>query len=100
MNYKCKGEKAHHLLADSDYCGVFGLENCAMFDLGDFPGIKRRTEEHVIGEVYFTNKEAIGKIDAYEGEGTLYKRNLARAVNNSALSPVFRPGNLHIDRLV
>lgn len=79
-----KGESAHHLLADSDYCGVFALENCAMFDLGNFPGIKRRTGEHVIGEVYFTNKETLEKLDAYEGEGTLYKRNLAQAVNNSA----------------
>ena len=78
-----KGEKAHYLLQDADYCGKFALQNCAMFDLGDFPGIKRRKGEQVIGEVYFVTEQTLEKLDRYEGEGTLYKRNMAQAKNES-----------------
>ena len=54
-----KGQKAHQLLEGADYCGKFALQNCAMFDLGDFPGIKRRKGEQVIGEVYFVTEETL-----------------------------------------
>lgn len=79
-----KGERANHLLKNADYCGKFFLENCAMFNIGSFPGIKRRNGEKVIGEVYFTDEKTLKSLDAYEGEGTLYKRSLAQAVNESA----------------
>lgn len=78
-----KGKRAHHLLDGADFGGRFILKNCAMFDLGDFPGIKRRKDGSVLGEVYFVDNETLENLDRYEGEGTLYKRNLAQAKNKS-----------------
>ena len=78
-----KGERANHLLADADYCGKFALQNCAMFNLGSFPGLKRRKGEQIIGEVYFVSEETLDALDKYEGEGTLYNRTMAQAVNPS-----------------
>ena len=76
-----KGQKAHHLLEGADYCGKFALQNCAMFNLGSFPGLKRRKGEQIIGEVYFVTEETLERLDKYEGEGTLYNRTMAQAVN-------------------
>ena len=45
-----------------------------MFNLGAYPGIKACTGESVLGELYFVNDETVVRLDEYEGEGSLYKR--------------------------
>lgn len=76
-----KGERAHHLLDDSDFCGRFVLKDCSMYNLGNFPGVKRNNGGYVVGEVYFVSKETLEKIDQYESEGSLYNRTMVKAIN-------------------
>ncbi len=76
-----RNEQANDMLADSIYCGKFVLKNCAMYNLGNFPGIVENSGETVVGEVYFVDEKTIQKLDRYEGEGSLYKRKLVNVHN-------------------
>lgn len=76
-----KGERANSMLQNSVYCGKYYLKDCAMYDLGSYPGIKDDEGEYVIGEVYFIDDETLKRLDRYEGEGSLYERRTVTACN-------------------
>ena len=69
-----KDERANWMLSGGEYAGFFQLKDYAMFNLGAYPGIKACTGESVLGELYFVNDETVVRLDEYEGEGSLYKR--------------------------
>lgn len=71
-----QGEPAHSLIDSARFGGKFILKNCAMYNLGAYPGIKQKENENVIGELYYIDNEDLDKIDKYEGEGSLYKRRM------------------------
>lgn len=49
----------------------------SMFDIGSFPGIKLDDAGTVQGELYeITEPSVLGRLDAYEGEGSLYMRRV------------------------
>lgn len=79
-----KGERANSLLQNSVYCGKYYLKDCAMYDLGSYPGIKNDKGEYVIGEVYLIDDETLKRLDSYEGEGSLYERKAVVAYNGKA----------------
>lgn len=74
-----KNERAHHEL-DGAYClGKYSLRGYRMYNLGSYPGIKatEKTSDlpgQVQGEVYCVDDETLARLDAYEGEGSLYTR--------------------------
>ena len=76
-----KGERANSMLQNSVYCGKYYLKDCAMYDLGGYPGIKTDKGEYVIGEVYLIDDETLKRLDGYEGEGSLYERKAVTAYN-------------------
>lgn len=84
-----RNEQANDMLADSIYCGKFVLKNCAMYNLGIFPGIVENSGETVVGEVYFVDEKTIQKLDIYEGEGSLYKRKLVNVHNGQETMECF-----------
>ena len=45
-----------------------------MYDLGSYPGIKKKTGGTVLGEVWFVDDATLAELDRYEGEGSLYLR--------------------------
>ena len=57
-----RGERAHHMLAGSEFGGCWQLKDYAMYNLGDFPGIKRCKGEAVLGELFFVDAETIARI--------------------------------------
>ena len=69
-----KDERANWMLSGGEYAGFFQLKDHAMYNLGAYPGIKPCTGESVLGELYFVNDETVVRLDEYEGEGSLYKR--------------------------
>ena len=76
-----RGEHANSMLQNSVYCGKYYLKDCAMYDLGSYPGMKDCKGEYVIGEVYLIDEETLKRLDSYEGEGSLYKRKVVTACN-------------------
>ena len=76
-----KGERANYMLENSVYCGKYYLKDCAMYDLGSYPGIKENAGEYVVGEVYLTDSTTMKQLDRYEGEGSLYDRKMVTACN-------------------
>ena len=69
-----RGERAARMLSEGNYKGEYVLKDYAMYDLGPFPGIKEKPGEKVLGEVFEVSDSVIPQLDAYEGEGDLYKR--------------------------
>ncbi len=80
-----QGERAAGMLADGTYKGEFILDDYALYDLGPFPGIKEMPEECVIGEVYEIPESVIPRMDSYEGEGSLYKREAVSVRNDETV---------------
>lgn len=68
------GMRQASMLDGSDYYGKYLLKDYAMYDLGQFPGIKPCRGESVCGELYFVSGETLNTLDSYEGEGSLYNR--------------------------
>lgn len=68
--------RAEDKLAGCKFLGKAMLKDYAMYDLGDFPGIIARTGEWVEGELYLIHDDDFARLDQYEGEGELYKREL------------------------
>ena len=76
------GQSAHELIKDGIYRGKYTLKDYAMFDLGTYPGIKERSGETVVGEVYVIDKNLIPELDRYEGEGSLFVRKQLEVVSD------------------
>lgn len=69
-----RGERAHHMLAGSEFGGCWQLKDYAMYHLGSYPGIQPCEGETVYGELYFVSSDMIARMDEYEVEGDLYRR--------------------------
>ncbi len=78
------GERAHNKLSENTFIGRYVLPGFAMYNLGEFPGVKENANESVIGEVYEISESQLPEFDYYEGEGYLYTR---------AVKEVFCDGN-------
>lgn len=77
------GERAAGMLKGCEFLGEGILNGYALYDLGPFPGIKEKDGTQVIGELYRIPDELIERLDSYEGEGSLYKRETVTInVNN------------------
>lgn len=73
-----QGQPAHNLLKDAVYSRRYILHDHTMVDLGAYPGIVRKKNEAVLGEVYFVSPEMMTEMDRYEDEGNLYLRRDVR----------------------
>lgn len=69
-----RGQRANHMLADAVYAGTFRLQDYAMYHLGRYPGIVRSPGDTVWGELYYVSVTMLHQMDAYEEEGSLYRR--------------------------
>lgn len=49
------------------------LKGYELYHLGSYPGIWPG-DGQVIGEVWFVDEETLNRLDDYEGEGVLYRR--------------------------
>ena len=68
------GQRASGYLDGCALLGRYCLRDCAMYNLGAYPGIVPQEGESVVGEVYRVPAERLPELDAYEGEGSLYHR--------------------------
>lgn len=66
--------RAEELLSGSGFMGKAILKDHAMFDLGSFPGILPVKGEWTEGELYLIRAGSFERLDQYEGEGILYRR--------------------------
>ena len=85
------GQRASGYLDGCALLGRYCLSDCAMYNLGAYPGIVPQEGESVVGEVYRVPAERLPELDAYEGEGSLYhrrtvtvKRRRAKAIDVQA----------------
>ncbi len=72
------GQLAHNRLNGANRIGKAILRDYELLDLGDFPGIQPHVGGSVVGELYEVDDDMITSIDSYEGEGTLYDREIVR----------------------
>ena len=71
-----KGQRAHDKLESAKFLGKAVLRDYEVFDLGDFPGIQPHPGGSVVGELYEIDDNMIATLDLYEGEGSLYNREI------------------------
>lgn len=71
-----QGQRANRLLDGAKYIGTYSLPGYLMYNCGSFPGIKKHGSGCVIGEVYEITDDFLPELDSYEGEGSLYDREL------------------------
>lgn len=62
------GMQANHYLNDSIYCDKFTLHDYAMYKISWYPGIVKKENETVQGEVYFIDQDTLDMLDKYEGD--------------------------------
>ena len=75
--------RAEYLLSDAKFIGKAILKDYAMYDLGNFPGIVSRKGEWVEGELFLIRDSDFAGLDRYEGEGTLYRREIVTVQSSS-----------------
>ena len=70
--------RAEEYLSGSEFIGKAILKDYAMYKInhGDFPGIVSKKGEWVEGELYLIRDTDFVGLDRYEGEGTLYHREI------------------------
>lgn len=70
--------RAEDYLSGSEFIGKAILKDYAMYKInhGDFPGIVSKKGEWVEGELYLIRDTDCVGLDRYEGEGTLYHREI------------------------
>ncbi len=78
-----RGEGAHAYLSKAEFIGEYCLHDYAIYNLGWFPGIRRKTGSCVYGEVYTVDDRMLCEMDRYEGEGSLYHRTPVVVENKS-----------------
>lgn len=77
------GQGAHDRLNGARFLGKAVLRDYEMFSLGGFPGIQPCAGVSVVGELYEIEDETLSNIDAYEGEGSLYNREIVKVYTYS-----------------
>ena len=70
------GQGANSKLKGAKFLGKAVLRDYEMFDLGAFPGIQQHLGGNVVGELYEVDDSLLTKLDSYEGEGSLYNREI------------------------
>ncbi len=68
------GERAATLLSGAVFAGRAVMQDCQLYDLGNYPGLKVNTGSVAPGELYYADDVCVARLDRYEGEGTLYTR--------------------------
>lgn len=68
-----RGNCNHHYMDGSEFVCEATLSDYAIYELGWYPGIKRKEGGIVRGEIYKVLESNIAAIRRLEGEGTLYK---------------------------
>ena len=69
-----RGGRAESNLSDCTFIGKAILKDYAMFDLGWFPGIVSQKGEWTEGELFMVRDGDLSRLDHYESEGNLYRR--------------------------
>lgn len=64
----------HRFLMEQQYLGTGILEGYEMYHVSSFPGIIRKDEESIQGEVYEVDEKTLRRLDQLESEGTMYIR--------------------------
>ncbi len=77
-----KGQAANSKLEGSEYLGKAVLRDYRLFSLGAYPGIQPHVGGSVVGELYEVDDTLIPKLDMYEGEGSLYNREMVSVSTN------------------
>ncbi len=77
------GQRACERLKDAKFIGNAILRGYEILDLGDFPGIQPHVGGSVVGELYEIDDDMIKDLDLYEGEGTLYDREIVEVFTYS-----------------
>lgn len=70
----------HYLLEGSKFVGRAILENYGLYKIAWYPGIVLKEGSKVLGEVYEVDENTLKKIDEFEGEGELYKREKIKVI--------------------
>lgn len=70
----------HHLLEGSNFIGRAILENYGLYKIAWYPGIVPKEGSKVLGEVYEIDENTLKKIDEFEEEGSLYKREKVKVI--------------------
>ena len=71
-----KGQGANSKLKGAQFLGKAVLRDYEMFNLGGFPGIQQHLGGSVVGELYEIEEDMLPILDSYEGEGSLYNREI------------------------
>lgn len=75
--------RAEYLLSGSKFISKAILKDYGMYDLGSFPGIVTEKGEWVEGELYLIRDSDFAGLDRYEGEGSLYQRDIVTVESSS-----------------
>ncbi|MFH5835820.1 gamma-glutamylcyclotransferase [Proteiniclasticum sp. C24MP] len=59
-------------LRSAKYLGEAKLSGYGLYDLGSYPGIRRKQGNRVKGEVYAVDRKTLERLHELEGEGSLY----------------------------
>ena len=81
-----KEKPASHLMSSAIWGGNCCLNDYAMYNLGSFPGIKKKASECVLGELWFVDDDTLSSLDRYEREGSMYHRRTVTVT--SAFGPL------------
>lgn len=86
-----RGNSNHRsYLKSSKFLGEAILYGYSLYDLGGFPGIKRRRGDSVKGELFEVDSEVLERLNCLESEGSLYSLETVRVeVQGRTISNVF-----------
>lgn len=70
-----RGDQNHEAyLKNERFIAKGALADYGLYELGSYPGIVEKSGETVKGEVYLVSENTLQRIDDYEDEGILYRR--------------------------
>ena len=78
-----RGGRAENHLSGCEFIGKAILKDFAMYNQGWFPGIVSQKGEWVEGELYLIHDSDFPRLDQYEGEENLYRRELVPVETSS-----------------
>lgn len=79
----------HSYLNGQKFLGKAKLDNFEMYNVASFPGIVRKENEYVLGEIYEVDHGTLKKLDRLEGEGSMYKRSLEKVLINDRVEDAY-----------
>jgi len=78
-----KNQRANSKLSRQKFIGPGEISGFSLYKIKWYPGIIPNEGDRVKGEIYelvFEPEKTLEELDAYEGEGSLYRRILTKAV--------------------